>query len=332
MKMKIRLTLATAFLALIGLFNNCAKNPSTSDPSSNLNSNNQQQKIPINTAGWSDSPFISRDGQRLYFMYSRYDFGPWIKSGGTQMPVLAGPDRPGLNKNEINPFDESDIYVATKNPDGTWGEAVNLGLNGAYGDASGMEINNGNTFVWLRGNGVTTNPLVMAHKNGDGSWGSPIDFGAVINDFSSGAINDNPHISEDGNGLWFVSTRPGGLGGRDIWFSAKSGGTWSNPVNVTFMNSAGDEDQPWMRPGTYEVYWNSPQGLKTCVYDPGANNCTAAPTVITIPGCSFVAEASMPDDGQTLYYGCGNLTTGRVSIMYSVKQSDGSWGQATPVD
>ena len=33
-------------------------------------------RIPINTAtGWSDSPSISRDGQRLYFMYSRYDFG-----------------------------------------------------------------------------------------------------------------------------------------------------------------------------------------------------------------------------------------------------------------
>jgi hypothetical protein len=29
---------------------------------------------------------------------------------------------------------------------------------------------------------------------------------------------------------------------------------------------------------------------------------------------------------------CGDLTTGRVSIMYSVKQPGGSWGQATPVD
>src|SRR5437773_4604697 len=31
--------------------------------------------IPINTAtGLSDSPFISGDGQRLYFTYSRYDY------------------------------------------------------------------------------------------------------------------------------------------------------------------------------------------------------------------------------------------------------------------
>lgn len=45
-----------------------------------------------------------------------------------------------------------------------------------------------------------------------------------------------------------------------------------------------------------------------------------------------LAEASMPDDGQRLYFGCGNLATGRVSIMYSVKQRNGSWGPATPVD
>src|SRR5687768_13395229 len=48
--------------------------------------------VGINTAGgWSDSPFISGDGQRLYFMYSRYNFAPWILSGGAQQPVLAGP-------------------------------------------------------------------------------------------------------------------------------------------------------------------------------------------------------------------------------------------------
>src|SRR5256885_866333 len=47
--------------------------------------------IPINTeAGLSDSPFISGDGRRLYFTYSRYDFGQWFISGGAQPPVLSG--------------------------------------------------------------------------------------------------------------------------------------------------------------------------------------------------------------------------------------------------
>lgn len=289
-------------------------------------------RIPINTAtGWSDSPSISRDGQRLYFMYSRYDFGPWIISGGTTTPVLAGPDRPGLH-HSANPWDESDIYMATRNPDGSWSEAVNLGLNGAYGDSSGMEIDGGNTFVWLQGNGAG-NDIVMASKAPDGTWNSPVNPGSGINDHTAGVFQDNPHLSPDGLGLWFTSNRAGGAGGRDIWFSLSSSGSWTTPVNMgSPFNTAGEEDQIWITPtgSTIEIYWNTSDGLKRCTWN--GSTCIAAPELVTIPGCSYAAEASITDDGQYLYFGCGDLTTGRVKIMYSVKQGDGSWGQAVPVD
>jgi len=287
-------------------------------------------RVPINTAtGWSDSPFISRDGKRLYFMYSRYDFGPWILSGGTVVPVASGPDRPGLRKSDTNPFDESDIYMATKNPDGTWSEPVNLGLNGAYGDSSGMEINDGNTFVWLQGNGTTSN-IVVAGKNPDGTWGAPSDPGTAINDHSPGVIQDNPYLSADGTALFFTSNRSGG-GAKDIWFSSNSGGSWSAPVNAGApFSSAGDDDQIWLSPVGLDIYWNGPQGLMHCVSN--GSTCAGPPDVIAIAGCDFAAEASVPDDGQTLYFGCGNLTTGRVQIMYTTKQVNGSWGPATPVD
>lgn len=281
----------------------------------------------INSAGWSDSPFISRDGQRLYFMYSRYDFAPWILGGSYGSIQIKGPDRPGLQKSS-NPFDESDIYMSTKNTDGTWGEPVNIGLNGAYGDASGMEIDSGNTFVWLRGNG-TGNNVVSATKNSNGTWGAVADFGATVN--VTGKIQDNPHISPDGSGVFYVSTRDGGLGGKDIWFSLKTAGVWGAPVNMGApFNSAGDEDQMWISPISNEVYWNTSVGIKKCVSN--GSTCVATPELVSIPGCGFAAEVSMPDDGKTIYFGCGDVVTGRVSIMYSEKQSDGSWGTAKPVD
>lgn len=285
--------------------------------------------VGINTAGgWSDSPFISGDGQRLYFMYSRYNFGPWILSGGAQPPVLAGPDRPGLDQSS-QPWDESDIYVATKRADGSWGEPVNLGLNGAYGDASGMEIDGGSTFVWLQGNG-TTNKIVMAARNPNGTWGAAADLGQGINDDSPGVFQDNPHISADGTALWFTSNRASGsVGGRDLWFASRSGGSWSTPVNLgSPFNTSGDEDQFWFAPGTLDLYWNGPAGLMHCVSN--GTTCAAAPTVVRIPGCSIAAEASITDDGQLLYFACGNAATGRVTIMYARRQ--GSWGAATPVD
>lgn len=262
-------------------------------------------------------------------MYSRYNFAPWIISGGAQPPVLAGPDRPGLHHSS-EPWDESDIYVATRKPDGTWEEPVNLGLNGAFGDASGMEIDGGKTFVWLQGNGAT-NKIVMATRNVNGTWSTPVDPGPGINDHTPGVFQDNPHLSADGMALWFTSNRAtGSHGGRDIWFSSRIGASWSSPVNLGApFNTAGDEDQFWLVPGTLELFWNGPAGLMHCVSN--GTTCAAAPTVVTIPGCSIAAEASITNDGQLLYFACGNPSTGRVTIMYA--RRDGSrWGAATPVD
>lgn len=287
--------------------------------------------VPINTArGWSDSPFISRDGQRLYFMYSRYDFGPWILSGGTVMPQAVGPDRPGLHKSSTNPFDESDLYVATRNANGTWSEPVPLGFNGDHGDSSGMEIDGGNGFVWLRGNG-TTNEIVTATRNGNGTWSTPTALGGGINATGSGVLQDNPYLSPDGDRLWFTSTRANGQGGKDLWSSQRTNGVWSTPVNLPApFNSTGHDDQLWIAPAGLDVFWNGPNGLMHCTSN--GSTCAAAPTVVSIPGCGYAAEASMPDDGQTLYFACGDLATGRVRIMYSRKQNNGSWGTATPVD
>ncbi len=250
------------------------------------------------------------------------------------MPKATGPDRPGLHKSTSNPFDESDIYMSTRQSDGSWSEPVNLGLNGSFGDSSGMEINSGNTFVWLRGNGVT-NDIVYANKNADGTWGSATSFGAGINDHGSSVLQDNPHISADGKALWFISNRAGGAGGKDIWFSSNGSGlgagSWSAPVSMgSPVNTNGDEDQPWISPVGADVYWNGPQGLMHCLSN--GSNCAGTPTVVTIAGCSYVAEVSIPDDGNSMYFACGNTTTFRVKIMYSVKQADGSWGPAIAVD
>jgi hypothetical protein len=171
----------------------------------------------------------------------------------------------------------------------------------------------------------------MASKNPDGTWGPALDLGPGINDHSAGVFQDNPHISADGTGLWFVSNRAGGLGGRDIWFSSNSSGTWSAPVNLGApFNTAGDEDQFWFAPGSLDLYWNGPGGIMHCVSN-GAT-CSAPPVVVTITGCSIAAEVSVTDDGQLMVFACGDPATGRVKIMYSNKQANGSWGSAIPVD
>src|SRR5438552_10437020 len=47
-----------------------------------------------------------------------------------------------------------------------------------------------------------------------GLWAAPVNLGPVVNS----AFNDqHPSISRDNLSLYFVSNRPGGFGGNDIW-------------------------------------------------------------------------------------------------------------------
>lgn len=317
------------FPILVIVFNNC----SGAKTAESINSKAATPTfVPINTkTGWSDSPFISRDGQRLYFMYSRYNFAPAIKSGFANPPVLGGPDRPGLHKATANPYDESDYYVSTRNPDGSWGEPMPLGFNSDHGDSSGMEIDNGNTFIWLRGDGVH-NDIVMSKKDGSGNWSTPQSVSALINDHSPGVMKDNPYLSPDGTKMWFTSNRAGSLSGsKDIWFSQLVSGVWGAPTQLgSSINTSDDEDQIWFSPTGTLAIWNGPTGLLQGVPNGsgGFNNVTN----LVIPGCFFTAEVSMPDDGQSIYFGCVDQNIEFIQIMYSIKQPDGSWGPATPVD
>jgi hypothetical protein len=70
-------------------------------------------------------------------------------------------------------------------------------------------------------------------------WGAPVLVSAV----STAQHEKSPAVSADGLALWLASDRPGGQGGLDIWLSTRMAldGTWSTPVVVPALNSAGDE-------------------------------------------------------------------------------------------
>jgi len=50
-------------------------------------------------------------------------------------------------------------------------------------------------------------------------WSTPVNPGAPVN---SAADDGSPALSRDGRTLYFFSTRPGGSGGRDIWFTVRT--------------------------------------------------------------------------------------------------------------
>ncbi|HWY36246.1 MAG TPA: hypothetical protein VNX68_16490, partial [Nitrosopumilaceae archaeon] len=66
-------------------------------------------------------------------------------------------------------------------------------------------------------------------------------------------------LAPDGNTLYFVSDRPGGFGGRDIYRCKKlPNKKWSLPLNMgSRINTIYDEESPFMHPNGTDLYYSS---------------------------------------------------------------------------
>ena len=85
-----------------------------------------------------------------------------------------------------------------------------------------------------------------ADRFADAEWSEPVNLGPVVN---SSAVDANAGLSPDAHTLYFVSTRPGGLGNNDIWMSRRQclDCPWEAPVNLgTPINSDAIEGAPTM--------------------------------------------------------------------------------------
>ena len=170
-------------------------------------------------------PFISRDGNRLYFSSirpvagsTRTDIDIWMverKASGWSEAVRLGP--------EINTPDD-ELY-ASESTDGTiyFASGPMAPRPGAHWDIfSARRLGNGFA-ARQRVDGVNTTPAA-----GDPNFQSAWEF--------------NPEISADGRTLVFTSLRPGGLGLGDLYVAHRDGQAWSAPRNLgPTVNTAADE-------------------------------------------------------------------------------------------
>ncbi len=87
-------------------------------------------------------------------------------------------------------------------------------------------------------------------------WSRAYNLGSVIN---SNYWETQPSFSADGKTLYFVSNRPGGYGGSDIWYSTlKEDGSWGTPLNIgKKINTAGKEESVYIHPDGKTLYFSS---------------------------------------------------------------------------
>jgi len=156
---------------------------------------------------------------------SKYsDFGPFVSADGKSLYFTS--DRPGGVGGQ-------DGWVSHKVA-GQWGEPVNMGapFNTQMNEGPDCLTVDEQTMYFTgcdRPDGLGMCDIYVATKEGD-KWGEPKNLGKPINT-KYGEYNAS--ISADGKTLYFVSNRPGGLGGYDIWYSIKQeDGSWGEPKNI----------------------------------------------------------------------------------------------------
>jgi outer membrane protein OmpA-like peptidoglycan-associated protein len=142
----------------------------------------------------------------------------------------------------------------------TWREALNAGspLN-TFQNEGAQSISSDGSYMYFtacdRSGGLGSCDIFFSAFR-DGKWSIPINLKSPVN---TTYWESQPSINATGKMLFFSSNRPGGVGGKDLWYSLyKSNGKWSTPKNLgTVINTPGDEMSPYIHFDGRTLYFSS---------------------------------------------------------------------------
>ena len=154
---------------------------------------------------------------------------------------------------------QEDFYISFSDG-GDWTQAVNLGKPINTDDNEGAQTitADGKQLFFIgcnRKTGLGSCDIYRSLRNGK-NWGTPENLGSPVN---SSKWESQPSISADGKTLYFVSNRPGGLGGMDIWVTQLApNGEWTIPRNLGEpINTPFSEETPFIHPDGKTLYFTS---------------------------------------------------------------------------
>jgi outer membrane protein OmpA-like peptidoglycan-associated protein/Tol biopolymer transport system component len=191
----------------------------------------------INTSEDEYWPSITVDGQTLMFTRQTFSY----------------------NDSHFSNQAQEDFYISTWG-DNKWNTALNAGspLNTPSNEGAQTLASSGNYMFFTacdRPGAVGSCDIYFSVYN-DGRWTQPYNLNSPVN---TPMWESQPSVSSDGKVLYFSSSRPGGFGGKDIWYSIlDSSSRWKSPVNMGMdVNSEGDEMSPFIHFDGRTLYFSS---------------------------------------------------------------------------
>lgn len=128
--------------------------------------------------------------------------------------------------------------------------------------------------------------------------GPGVNLGPPVN---SSALDGEAAIHPDGVTLYFASNRSGNL---DLWWSRRSGTTWSDPVQLPWpINTPGDEIQPAFTADGNTMYFMSTRNLLIgAAIDRSQRDTLGSWEAPQLAVRGWVGEPSLTGDGRYLCF------------------------------
>ena len=248
----------------------------------------------VNTADDEYLPAITADGRTLIFTRR----SPRTAATTAQTP------------------EEEDFYLARLDDNGQWGKAERMPppVNSTDNEGAQCVSYDGRIMLFTacgRRDGAGRCDLYQSvwHSN---QWGKPRNMGPAVN---TGNWESQPALSVDGQTLFFVSDRPGGYGGTDIWMCRRIDGTWSKPENLgAIINTSGNEAGPFLHYDNQTLYFSSTGhtgmgGSDLFVSRRQTDGCWSEPENLGYPINTENDESRLvvSADGRTAYFASDHL-------------------------
>ena len=185
---------------------------------------------------WLDAdPFFTEDGKRVYFLSRR--------------PLTGEQPERGFR-----------IWYVDRTSNG-WGAPVALPPHINSGDMHYAAPVRGGS-IYIAGIRQDSNNQGDIYKVPfvNGEWQEPVNLGPVIN--APNIHDTTPYVAPDESFIIYGSTRPGGIGGIDMFISFRTGDTWSTPKLLPEpINSRVRDFCPIVSPDGQWLYFSSDRGF-----------------------------------------------------------------------
>ncbi|KAA8474254.1 WD40 repeat protein [Arcticibacter tournemirensis] len=187
------------------------------------------------------------------------NLGPAVNTTSQEyLPVVTADEERIIFTRRVN--NNEDFFQSIKT-NSSWAPATYLSsaINTANFNEGAQCISPDGVYLFFTGcnrpEGLGRCDIYVCKREGN-DWSEPFNIGAPVN---TAGWESQPSLSANGRTLYFVSNRPGGLGGYDIWSTELlEGGKWANPVNLgPSINTPYDEHSPFIHPDNSTLYFSS---------------------------------------------------------------------------